>query len=286
MSHDRHRTSQPALRTGEVGDPAGRMVGVRARCRRHQPAEAREERRHPGAQLPDAGDLPRRGRHRRRQPGARPRGHEGRCRGDRAGGRALHGRDRQAAQSRQARADPRPARRLLACRLDHRRGRAPAAPALARRAGRHLRQHLGGGEGRERHLLHLRQRQEDRREPRRAEGDHAARRVPGPEHRPRDRRRDRHLGRPLRGPRALLRRRRAPAPRRPSRRRRAGPSRMPARGRGRGRFRGLDRGDGRLRDARAAGPRRADDRMLDERQHRRPQSRTSTSCGPAISVRT
>ena len=88
--------------------------------------------------------------------------------------------------------------------------------------------------------------EEDRREPGRAEGDHAARRVPGPEHRPRDRRRDRHLGGPLRGPRALLRRRRAPAPRRPSRRRRAGPSRMPARGRGRGRFRRLDRGDGRL----------------------------------------
>ena len=64
------------------------------------------------------------------------------------------------------RADPRPARRLLARRLDHRRGRAPAAPALSRRAGRHLRQHLGRGEGRERHLLHLRQRQEDRREPR------------------------------------------------------------------------------------------------------------------------
>ena len=39
-------------------------------------------------------------------------------------------------------------------------------------------------------------------------------------------------------------------------------------------------------DARAAGPRRADDRMLDERQHRRAQSRTSTSCGPAISART
>ena len=30
-----------------------------------------------------------------------------------------------------------------------RRGRPPAAPALSRRAGRHLRQHLGGGEGRD-----------------------------------------------------------------------------------------------------------------------------------------
>ena len=48
--------------------------------------------------------------------------------------------------------------RLLARRVDHRRRRAPAAPALSGRAGRDLRQHLGGGEGRERHLLHLGQR--------------------------------------------------------------------------------------------------------------------------------
>ncbi len=42
--------------------------------RRDQPAEAREERRHPGAQLHDAGDLPRRRRLRRRQPGPGPGG--------------------------------------------------------------------------------------------------------------------------------------------------------------------------------------------------------------------
>ena len=38
--------------------------------RRDQPPEARKERRHPGAQLHDAGDLPLRRRFRRRQPGA------------------------------------------------------------------------------------------------------------------------------------------------------------------------------------------------------------------------
>ena len=55
----------------------------------------------------------------------------------------------------QDRADPGLARRLLARRLDHRRRRAAAARALSGRAGRHLRQHLGRREGRERHLLHL-----------------------------------------------------------------------------------------------------------------------------------
>ena len=50
-----------------------------------------------------------------------------------------------------------------------------------------------------RHLLHLGQRQEGRRKPGRAEGHHAARRVPGAEHRRRNQGRDHHLGRPLRG---------------------------------------------------------------------------------------
>ncbi len=47
----------------------------------------------------------------------------------------------------QDRADPRPARRLLARRIDHRRRRAAAAPALSRRAGGDLRQHLRRGKG-------------------------------------------------------------------------------------------------------------------------------------------
>ena len=55
----------------------------------------------------------------------------------------------------QDRAHPRPAGRLLARRVDHRRRRAPAEAALPRRAGRHLRQHLGRGEGRVGHLLHV-----------------------------------------------------------------------------------------------------------------------------------
>src|SRR3979409_947104 len=64
-------------------------------------------------------------------------------------------RDGQAVQPRQARAAPRPAGGLLARRLDHGGRRAFAARALARRADRDLRQHVGGCEGRERHLLHL-----------------------------------------------------------------------------------------------------------------------------------
>ena len=53
------------------------------------------------------------------------------------------------------RADPRPARRLLARRLDHRRRRAPAQAEISGPAGRHLCEHLRRREGRERRLLHL-----------------------------------------------------------------------------------------------------------------------------------
>ena len=45
--------------------------------------------------------------------------------------------------------------------FDHARERARTAPPLPRRADRHLCQHLGCGEGRIRHLLHLRQRAEN-----------------------------------------------------------------------------------------------------------------------------
>ena len=55
--------------------------------------------------------------------------------------------------------------------------------ALSGRAGGRLRQHLGRGEGGVRHLLHLGQREEDRRIARRQARDHAARRIPGAEHR-------------------------------------------------------------------------------------------------------
>ncbi len=69
---------------------------------------------------------------------------------------------------RQDRADPRPACRLLARRIDHRRRRADAARRLSGRADRHLRQHLRRGEGRVRYLLHVVERRESGREPRRA----------------------------------------------------------------------------------------------------------------------
>ena len=81
-----------------------------------------------------------------------------RCQDHRPVRRPLHGRDLEAAEPGQDGADPRQARRLLARRVDHRRRRAAAARALSRRAGRHLRQHLGRREGGERHLLHLVQR--------------------------------------------------------------------------------------------------------------------------------
>ena len=80
-------------------------------------------------------------------------------------------------QSRQDRADPGPARRLLARLLDHRRGRAAAAQEIPGRAGGRLRQHLGRGEGRGRHLLHLVERRAGGREPRHRHRDLPARPV-------------------------------------------------------------------------------------------------------------
>ena len=113
---------------------------------------------------------------------------------------------------------PDTARRLLAGRVDHGGRCAPAARALSRRARGDIREYIGGGEGGVRHLLHLRQRAQGHRIARRGAGDHAARRVPGAEHRRADRGEDHHLGRPLRGARALHRRRRSAncAPRTPA----------------------------------------------------------------------
>ena len=151
------------------------------------------------------------------------------------------------------------------------------------RADRHLRQHLGGGEGRVRHLLHLGQRQENRRGARRAARHHAPGRIPGPQHRGPDQGRDHRLEGPLRSARAFHRRGRPKPAREPSRHHRAGASRMPARGRRRMRFHRLDRGDGRLCRARTAGACRAADRMLDERQRRAAISR-SRLCAAVQSV--
>ena len=179
------------------------MGHLRRRRRRHPRTEAPAQRGHPGAQLPDAGNLPRRRRHRRRQPAARARSHQGRCRHHRARRRALHGRDGKAAESGKDRADPRPRGRLFARGLDHRAGRAADAPALSRRARRHLCQHVGRGEGGIRHLLHLGQRAQGRGVARRRARHHAAGRISGAEHRRADRREDHRLEGPLRGARAV-----------------------------------------------------------------------------------
>ena len=95
---------------------------------------------------------------RRRFAAACPRGDQGRRRDHRPVRRPFHGRDLEAAQSGQDRADPRQRAGCSLAEFDHRRRCAPAARALSRRADRHLCQHLGRGEGRIRHLLHLVQR--------------------------------------------------------------------------------------------------------------------------------
>ena len=159
----------------------------------------RAERRHPGAQLSDAGDLPLCRRHRGRQPRAGAGGDDGRCRHHRARGRSLHGGDRQDAEPGQDGADPGPGGRLLARRLDHRRRRALDAAEASRRADGDLREFLRGGEGGVGYLLHLGQREKGRRISRRARGDHAARRIPRPERRRPNQGQNHRLGRPLRG---------------------------------------------------------------------------------------
>ena len=62
---------------------------------------------------------------------------------------------------REDRPDPRPRRRLLALGLDHgRRAAQLEVPPQPRRGRRHVRQHLGRGEGRDRLLLHLLERRQ------------------------------------------------------------------------------------------------------------------------------
>ena len=79
--------------------------------------KAAARRRHPGAQLPDAGDLPLRRRHRRRLAAAGDRSDQGEADDHRAVRRALHGRDVEDPQPGQDGADPGRARRLLAGRV-------------------------------------------------------------------------------------------------------------------------------------------------------------------------
>ena len=122
---------------------------------RQSTTEEAAQRGDPGAQLHDAGDLPRRRRLRRRQPGTGPR----RRRTD-AAIIVQAGVHFMAETSKVLSPDkkvliPDLARRLLAGRLDHRRRRAAARAAISRRAGRDLRQHLGRVKAEVGHLLHL-----------------------------------------------------------------------------------------------------------------------------------
>ena len=107
--------------------------------------------------------------------------------------------------------------------FDHRRRRAPPARALSRRADRHLRQHLGGSEGRKRHLLHLGQCGPGGGKLRRRHGASHPRRISGQERRRPDQGEGAHLEGPLRGARALHRRRTPRLQGEPTRRSRSSP---------------------------------------------------------------
>ncbi len=102
----KRREMEPLYRARETRRDADGVGALRAAHQGDQRPQGEAQRRHPGAQLHDAGDLPLRRRFPRRQPAARQgsRAHEGRR--HRAGRRALHGRDVEAAQSGQDGADP------------------------------------------------------------------------------------------------------------------------------------------------------------------------------------
>ena len=85
---------------GKDGHSAGRVAVLRALRQGDQRAQAGAQRRHPGAQLPDAGNLQLRRRFRRRLAPACARGDQGRRRHHRAVRRAFHGRDLEDPQSR------------------------------------------------------------------------------------------------------------------------------------------------------------------------------------------
>ena len=121
--------------------------------------------------------------------------------------RAFHGRDLEDPQPGQDRADPGPQGRLLARGFDHRRGRAAVAGEIPGRAGGRLCQHLGRGEGRGRHLLHLLECARGGREPRQRYRHLPARPVSGEIRRRAHQGEDHFLAGRLRGARALHRRR-------------------------------------------------------------------------------
>ena len=173
--HSTGSRQTPAQRTSRKGrahagapdDPThrtGRAIARRDRCSQRGGSRARRpaQRRHPRPQLRAAGDPGRRRPHGRLARALAPGGGH-RRRGDRLLRRPLHGRDRLDPLAREDGADPRPRRRLLAGRLDRRRPAARLEGRASRRPGRHVRQHLGRGQGRDRLLLHLLQRGEGRR---------------------------------------------------------------------------------------------------------------------------
>ena len=251
-----------------------------------QRPEEGAQRRHPGAQLPDAGDLQLRCRFRRQLAAARHRGDQDQGADHRAGRRALHGRDLEDPEPGQDRADPGRARGLLARLLDHRRGRAAAARPVPGRADRRLRQHVGRREGRGRHLLHLGQRRAGGGEPQRREGHLPARPVSGELRRLADQGEDHRLERRVRGARALHGGRAGEI----SRCRSVGAdhraSRMPARRDRGGRLHRLDQGHDRLGAQEQAEARRDGHRMLDGRQREGGTARRRLSSSRAISART
>ena len=115
-----------------------------------QRAEARAQRGHPGPQLPDAGDLPRRGRHHRRLA-RRWRSRRAKTDADVIVLAGVHFMAETAKILNPEKTVLIPdleAGCSLAASITGADVRA-AARALSRRAGGHLRQHLGGGEGRD-----------------------------------------------------------------------------------------------------------------------------------------
>ena len=196
-----------ALRARREGGAVGRVAVLRALCEGDQCAQEGAQRRHPGAQLPDAGNLQLRRRFRRRSAcslrAKRPRSTPtSSC----SAACTSWPRPSKILNPGQDRADPRSEGRLLARLLDHRRGRAAACAEIPRRAGGRLCQHVGRREGRGRHLLHLVECHRGGREPRRRHRDLPARSVSGEIRRRADQDEDHRLEGRLRGARALHRR--------------------------------------------------------------------------------
>ena len=199
----RHRAS---LRAHQDGDPAGRVAVLRALREGDQRAEGAARRRHPGAQLPDAGDLPLRRRLRRQLAAARasrpprrrpPSSSSAACTSWRRPSKILN-----------------PDKTVL---IPDRRAGCSLAAVITGDDVRLLRERFPGVpvvayvntsaevKAESRHLLHLVERRAGGREPRRRQGDLPARPVSRQIRRVADRREDHRLEGRLRGARALHR---------------------------------------------------------------------------------